>query len=490
VPDHVRQQERRPETAAARISAAIHEVTLKQGLRVTRWLTICAAGLVLAGCDDPDRPFVPLPGGDLIVHSDPTGASIRLNFEVLPTVTPDTLVGLYAGENDLVLFLDTAGIRYGWAERILAPPRGMTATILRPLVLPCITTDCALWSTAHTVANVRIALNPAGPLLFRGGSGLGMFWPAGESNSYASVGMPAFAGVVAGTADTVALGPYDVRYLNGRPVPRTESEPFRYELESWVIPRNLSLPTVRGLAIRQTVTAGAVPDAVLVHLSFTNISADSLYRSADTRAPAEGITYEAAYLGFILDADIGTPTVDGTAEDDLVSYEPDANLVFTYDSDFAAPNFGAWATRPALVGLQLVERPAGSAVRLNAWVRATTAGALDWSAGSLSEPAGWRWLSATQTTLGNHPDARVGFAPETADLAADYRMLVSAGPIRLAPGETAEILVAVLLAEPVAGTYTSGTRVAPGDPLDMDRPIRQVAATLIERAQALIGTPP
>jgi hypothetical protein len=60
-------------------------------------------------------------------------------------------------------------------------------------------------------------------------------------------------------------------------------------------------------------------------------------------------------------------------------------------------------------------------------------------------------------------------------------MMVSAGPYALRPAEELTIVVAVALARPVTGTFTSGVPVGPGDPHDAGRPIMSVAAGLRAR---------
>lgn len=75
----------------------------------------------------------------------------------------------------------------------------------------------------------------------------------------------------------------------------------------------------------------------------------------------------------------------------------------------------------------------------------------------------------------------IGYAPTAPD---DYRILASAGPLRLAPGDSATLTVAVVIAEPQPGTFVSGQAVTPGDPLDPNRQILQVAEGLRQLAIA------
>jgi hypothetical protein len=57
-------------------------------------------------------------------------------------------------------------------------------------------------------------------------------------------------------------------------------------------------------------------------------------------------------------------------------------------------------------------------------------------------------------------------------------MAVSAGPLTLEPGDEALIVIAIALAPPNAGTFSSGTVMSPGDPLDTGRPLYAAAANL------------
>jgi hypothetical protein len=56
------------------------------------------------------------------------------------------------------------------------------------------------------------------------------------------------------------------------------------------------------------------------------------------------------------------------------------------------------------------------------------------------------------------------------------------GPLTLKPGEAVNLTIAIILAEPVAGTFTPGELVRPGDPTDTSRRILQIAGSLRDRA--------
>jgi hypothetical protein len=66
----------------------------------------------------------------------------------------------------------------------------------------------------------------------------------------------------------------------------------------------------------------------------------------------------------------------------------------------------------------------------------------------------------------------------------DVRMSVTAGPLTLAPGDEARIVIAVAIAPPVGGTFTSGVVMQPGDPFDTSRPLYLTAADLRAKINA------
>jgi len=129
------------------------------------------------------------------------------------------------------------------------------------------------------------------------------------------------------------------------------------------------------------------------------------------------------------------------------------------------------------VGVRVLEAPPGMSPILSAWPRSA-----DWLPGTVGESTGWGWLAGQQDEkYPRHPDDRIGYAPTGPD---DYRILTSAGPLRLAPGESATLTVAVVIAEPEPGTFTPGQTIGPGDPLDPNRQILRVAEGLRQRAIA------
>jgi len=250
---------------------------------------------------------------------------------------------------------------------------------------------------------------------------------------------------------------------------------------AWITPSfATTATTIRGLEVVQEITVDEdLPDVIFVRVTWRNITADSLYRLLDDATPVGGVTYADAWLGFILDADVGA---FGESDDDLISYDAQLDLVFAYDSDFDVTGFSdGWSDQPGLIGLMAVDAPAGT-VRLNAWPRSR-----DFAAGT-NDLSGRVLITATQTDPPNHPDARIGYAP-TAE-AGDYTLSVATGPVTLAPGESASATFAVLLAAPVEGTFVSGVVQPAGDPLDPGRALIATARRLIGLAETISSPPP
>ena len=436
-----------------------------------------------AACEDPARPGPDIvTGGTVWVDSDPRGGRILLGGEETGLVTPAQL-SLDASSGAVAIVLDTAAFTYTYQDFVAAGPDLPEDTVAGPLTVRCTTPQCLRGaSELHDAGGIRFAINAAGPLFLYEGLDRGITWPLTTSNSYVSIGMPSLAANVAG--EVVALGIRNVgsapNFWAGRPLPTVEStEPYRVRIPAWITPPGSTSETrMRGLEIVQEVSEDeSFANVLHVRVTWTNISTDSIYRLLDPAVPAGGVTYTDAWLSFILDVDVGA---FGESNDDLVSYDADRRLVFAYDSDFEVAGFsGGWADRPALIGLMLLEGPDALVPRLNAWPRAR-----DFVAG-VSDEAGRALLTATQTEPANHPDGRIGFAPD--DEAADYILSVSVGPVELAPGESESVHFAVIIAAPVDGTYTSSVLVPAGNPLDANRALAQTAANLLFLADAVIG---
>jgi hypothetical protein len=444
--------------------------------------------LTLGGCREEDGP---LGGGtgQLFVSSDPEGAIIMLEDEDTGLRTPDTLQNL--PPLSLVrMFLDSAGWEYGAAARVTVRG-GQLATLRRPLTIQCSGAACYNRNAQLQIhGNMTFALNATGALFLTDGSGQGLVWPNGVNDSYVSNGMPMIGAKVNG--NPVALGMYDVQELAGRPAPiiTRENTELRIDQRSWITPVSSSatLRTIRGIEVRQQVLVDeTVPDVVLVRLTFRNNSTSPLYQLLDPRGAdfPEGLTYDDVYLGFALDPDIGS------SNDDWSTYDPDLGAVIAYDAAFSESSFsGDGQTAPGLVGLRMLDAPSGARVILNAYnicqsqVACSSFG--DWHAENPDEIRGWGVLSGLGAYQPDDPSQDIGMLVPGP---SDVRIIVSAGPYALRPAEEISIVVAIALARPAPGTFTSGTVVQPGNPQDLNRPIMHVAGDLrakLVAAEALL----
>jgi len=453
-------------------------------VRVGRGLL--ALALVAAACGDPMRPTPPEIGMDVLVDSDPTGAAVAVDGTDTGLSTPATLTGLTSEPHRVQMFIDSNGVRYS-VDVSFFPSPDSVISFTAPLGFRCFASPCG--GTEHTAGDIRFRVRPNGSLIYAGGN-QELFWPASTENFYVATGAPMFAGVDS-RGDTVAIGPYDGATLYGRPPRVVVDAPFQLQQSTWILPPAsvTSVATVRGIQIDEEVIGGAeAPDALLLRLTFTNVTDRLSYRLADPGAGA-GLTFTQAYVGFALDADVGVP------EDDLVGYDPASGRrsVYVYDEAFAEPSFSAdWQARPGLIGLRVAEAPPAASVRMNAWPRD-----LDWKANGLralepngfgfdSEQSGYDWVAASGPR-DTHADAAIGVQPTTAD---DYRIVVSVGPLSLAPGQSASVAILLAIAEPSPGTFTSGVAVPPGDPADETRALFAVAGALRDaflEAEALLA---
>ena len=447
---------------------------------------VLAAAALFGGCRESDGPMGPRTGGArLFITSEPSGGRIIVDGDDTGQLTPDTVAG-FSGEHDVQVRLDSAGVTYEYNVLIGVDARDTVVhRVHGPLSRQCAfsldLTDCyERLHTYRTGADIRFALNPLGSIFLHNGSGGGAFWPAATSNSYMSGGIPVFAALANGRA--VSLGAYDHGYLAGRPAPVSTAETGSATLRqpAWVLPPTIEhlllAATVRGIEIREEITtADNVSGVVLVRLTFRNISDTPEYFAVDP-AFRDGITYTDAYIGLALDPDIGA------ADDDWLSYDAELDMAFAYDARFAETRFtGGSATSPGLVGVRALRAPAGTTVILNGWVNQA-----DWIAGTTTEAAGFGMLSGRSVFEPAHEHPRLGHLPPEP---GDMRLSVTAGPLTLAPGAEAEIVLAVAFAPPAPGTFESGTLVSPGDPVDASRVLYRIAAPLRERmvaAQSLL----
>jgi hypothetical protein len=459
---------------------------------MTRAALLLAAAVALSttACRDEDGPTGP--GANavaILIDSDPAGASIVIDDNDTGARTPDTVL-VNPGEHTLQLRLDSAGFTYDYNAFLRIIRTDSVLSLRAPMSLQCPlegSTACYTMARRHRdAAGLRFATAAFGSLFFWQGSGQGIFWPAGSTNSYVSSGMPIIAGRANGEA--VALGVYDQGFLAGRPAPKviTAAAGIALTQTTWIVPPfhpQIRPSTVRGIEIEQHVMAvDAVPGVVVVRLVFRNISDLPEYDVVGPHLPPGPVTYTNTHIGFALDPDIGE------ASDDWMSYDRELDMVFAYDARLEENIFvGAASDAPGMVGLRVLRRPPNTNVVLNGWTnRSNTSG--DFYAGTVSELNGFNLLTGTLSYSPDHPDAEIGHLPPGE---GDTRIVVTAGPLTLAPGDSAEVIIAVAIAAPAAGTYTPGVIMDAGDPLSQTRALYRAAAPLRERmraAEGLIGS--
>jgi hypothetical protein len=442
----------------------------------TIYVLALAAAFTAGACSD-DEVMSPGAQGSLEVSSDPAGAAVEFDGVASGKLTPTTFWEL-SGRHDVVVRLERDGIAYGYRTQIEIN-RDSLYRINGPLMFRCVDAPCLGASArARDLGRLRVVTQANGALFLREANGQGILWPRGTTDSYVSIGMPLIA-MVAAPRDTLALGIYDYDYLAGRPEPTVVTTPDRttFAQSTWIIPPTDLLlqgtPTVRGIEIAEEIVGTPDSDVIHVKLTFRNITDRATYRAADPLVPTEGLTFTGVYLGFAIDADIGS------AADDLITYEPALDMVYMYDANFREPLFQN-VDAPGLIGLRMIQKPENTNTVMNAWPGTVGNLSGDWT-GAINELVGYGIMSGIRSFLPDDPSPAIGYAP---GVAGDYRMLVSAGPVTLAPGESAQITVAVVMAAPVQGEFTPGQTVLPGSPNIVDRPIRRIAATLFSNAQA------
>lgn len=437
-------------------------------------------GLSAVSCRQADAPAGPGGNARVEVTSDPSGAQIFLDGTNTGKVTPDLLRDLI-GLHEVLVRMDRDGVTYGYRTNVDVKGDSLHK-IYGPLTMRCTTETCSInFSRYHTLGTLRISSNPNGSLFNydAGQTNKGLLYPAGFTDAYVSLGTPVIA-MLAGARDTLGLGIYNSTYLAGRPAPAVTqlADKFTLRQQMWVVPPTdvivTGAPTARGIQVdEELIGVSATSDVAYLKLTFTNITNKASYQAADPIVPLNGLKYDSVYIGFAMDPDIGTHN------DDMISYAPELDMVYAYDMDFSEPLFGnTTATKPAFVGLKIMSASSAGRV-LNAW-----AGGNDYKAGDITERFGWSYLSGRKSQLPDYPGTQIGYVPVNP---GDYRIAVTAGPLTLAPGASANITVAIIMAQPVAGTYQSGNVVLPGDPLDQNRMIARIAALLLERARNLIN---
>ena len=190
-----------------------------------------------------------------------------------------------------------------------------------------------------------------------------------------------------------------------------------------------------GVEVRQTTWAydrpGALGQAVILGFRLTNRSAD---------------VFHDAHVSLWMDPDLGT------FSDDLVGCDVARNLGFCYN---ATNNDSLYGANPPAVGLMLIRGPAaapGDTLPMTAFTEYTNG--MD----PLAVNTTWNWMhglardgsqvidpvtgSPTTFMYPGDPVTRIGWRDPTP---ADQRLLLTSGPFTMAPGQSQDILAAVVV---------------------------------------------
>ena len=345
-------------------------------------------------------------------------------------------------------------------------------------------------------------------------TGLANAWPAPAPDQYLSHGKLLVAATLGADAGGSAAGAHLAMslYDPGDYSPHVRLAPVsgdiaRYFNEVWTDARHLPVfPSTTGalgdldrpgqnfgLSVKITYAIPQDrPDVVLVRYDLTNISATDSFRFVHPEEPAGGHTLQNVYLAPFIDPNVGvsiSAAVSGQAEvnDDNATVFPQDSLLAAYDQAFSVPNFSSTAggqTRPALVGLRLVQGPAGTTARA---LLLDSDNALSFATPGLEQTT-YQYLTGGRGALGMAPGCTaVGGSGGvdallcSSETPGDVRVGWSVGPVAsLAPGQATSITVALLFASPTAGSFTSGTAVAPQNSslASTTRQIYDVAAAL------------
>ncbi len=464
--------------------------------------------VVSTGCGDtasgPSGP-VDISVRTVRFGADTTTAIVTMDDTLTFTVKGDTtLAGVSSGRHTFSArtSLDYLPVTFeaniGPNQRVVVIPRPSTCRIYERGG-PCEGRNAFYWPS-HTLvacpANDYAEICTAASDFAR----LGLTWPdSGSSalNAYVYHGkllVGALRSKSSGAGeDTIAMAFYQAGdYAPRNRIDVVGGDSSRWRTEAWTDARHVPLPGLDTARLRKidrlgqnfglsvTTTAHLPPsqnNAILFRFDVRNISDHPDFRLVHPEEPAAGHTLRDIYLAPFFDPDIGggasglDRSNDAEAKDDNATLFPDEQLLVAYDQSFAVNTFSSsFAARPGLVGLQILEIPAGTTARGLILTATLTAGGID-------RPLILDFVPAAQEDFlyavysGGRAGARLlptecnagAFALLcTTESSNNARMGWSIGPIpSLAPGEQVSLTVALLLAQPTPGTFTSGQAVQP-----------------------------
>jgi hypothetical protein len=438
--------------------------------------------------------------GDTVITGVPSG---QHSFEVLTTL-------------DYLPFEFTQVISPGRAN--VAVPRPGTCRVVPQDAVFCANRNAFYWP-GHTL--VVCPANDYGEICTAISDPffLGLTWPdSGQDfgNAYIGEGkllIGALRDAPAGGDDTLAMALYQIGdYAPRQQIAPVGTDSTRWRSIVWTDRRHTPFfgftsprlgPGDRPgelFGLQVSTTAYLPPgemNAILLKFDVTNISAMDEYRFHHEDAPVGGHTLRDVYLTPLFDFDIGAPQSLDRANnpeirDDNITAFPAESLLVAYDQAFQVTSFtGTFRNQPGIVGVQVIESPPGTEARavLLSDTVGTTRLVLDYLPAALEDSSYAIYSAGRAGAQLLRPQCIVttealDCAPETGN---DAKGGWSIGPISsIAPGETVSLTIAILLAQPTAGSVTAGTVIRPGnDSLTTTRQITPIAADLRTRAAAV-----
>ncbi len=149
-------------------------------------------------------------------------------------------------------------------------------------------------------------------------------------------------------------------------------------------------------------------------------------------------TLEHIYMGVVCDADVGA----GDYQDDLAGFDTERNLGYAFDSDGNVPG---WSNPPGYVGFDFLESPTdstGNQLGLTSFKIIHNPGV-----GGPGEPDPDNDDQAYQLAAGYNYTTGEYHPFDSISTPTDIRFLQFTGPFDLAPGDTAKIVIAVIMGE-------------------------------------------
>ncbi|NUO64379.1 MAG: hypothetical protein HOQ30_03910 [Gemmatimonadaceae bacterium] len=436
-------------------------------------------------------PTYPGPGGAAVVSH---GTLVMDGVDTL-RIPEDSIAALARGQHSLSALLDVAYIPTTMSGKV--DPSGRSYDVFVPVPASCrIYAYDAPWCGRNSAILWRghqrtwCPANDFGDFCswFPDSYQLGLSWPADNADNQYLAHARLLVGAVLGPdapmsrgGDTLAMA----LLRAGDYAPRVPLHPFASDTSRWqgeVVTDMRRLPSSGstgpilgaddragdnfGLAVRTTYSLPAgMPDAILVRFDVTNVSSSADYRRVHPEEPATGHTLYNVYLAPTLDPAIacGPYGCSGVERaDDNATLLASDSLLVAYDEAFSVPEFGGgYDVAPGLLGVRLVDGPAGTSAKAIVFDAGTTPDFIT----AANEHTTYRLLSAGRAGsvdgCTDQAPAALLCAPETE---SDIRMAWSVGPIAsLAPGESTHLTIAILFASPDSGAFTSGTNVAPGN---------------------------